>query len=331
MESNCKLKAVTGIKAFALSAGTLLGCMFSGTVQGAIDIVFDYTYDTQGFFTSNPQAVARLEEAAVFYEAIIQDSLDAIVPGEVFNEGTPFEFSNSWTASFSHPGTGDTQQVVDATIPQDQILVYAGGRELGSSTLGRGGPGGFSSFGLSSWNTAVRTRGEGDTSGATADEFGPWGGSITFDTSTNWHFGATDSGLAFNEFDFLSVAVHELGHVLGFGTSDSFENLVVETAPGSGEYIFQGLASFIENGGADPEIDPVSLSHWIENLNNNGSEVSMDPTITAGDRKLFTRLDYAALDDLGWDINYDIIPTPSTALFLAVLPLGLISRRRQAA
>ena len=54
----------------------------------------------------------------------------------------------------------------------------------------------------------------------------------------------------------------------------------------------------------------------------------MDPTITAGVRKNFTDLDFAAMQDIGWQVT----PVPeasSWAMMLAGLGLvGIFARRR---
>ena len=58
-------------------------------------------------------------------------------------------------------------------------------------------------------------------------DFGPWGGAISFNSNSNWYFDpdiTTDESFS-NQFDFYSVAVHELAHVLGFGSAPSFNNL----------------------------------------------------------------------------------------------------------
>ena len=58
--------------------------------------------------------------------------------------------------------------------------------------------------------------------------------SESFSTNTSWH-DTLDPPVA-GRNDMYSVALHELGHVLGFGTSTAFANLV-----GSG--VFLGSAS----------------------------------------------------------------------------------------
>ena len=56
---------------------------------------------------------------------------------------------------------------------------------------------------------------------------------------------------------------------------------------------------------------PVPLSgtsHWAEGTRSGGVEAAMDPTLTVGKRKNFTPLDFAGLDDIGWDV----LPPPVT-------------------
>jgi hypothetical protein len=103
--------------------------------------------------------------------------------------------------------------------------------------------------------------------------------------------------------DFFSVAVHELGHVLGLGASEQWENWV------SGSY-FVGSAASAEYGGSVPLHS--DGDHWAEGTTSvvygtaAPQEASMDPTITNGTRKRFTDLDAAALTDIGWTV----IPLP---------------------
>jgi hypothetical protein len=61
---------------------------------------------------------------------------------------------------------------------------------------------------------------------------------------------------------------------------------------------------------------PVSteLAHWRDGIQSidprTGATVNttMDPTTSAGERTNFTRLDYAALDDIGWDLGPEPVP-----------------------
>ena len=301
----------------AAAAAAVAAALTSTPHAAAITIQFDYSFDTNGFFN---QQVRRdtLEAAADFFETALVDDLDAIQPGP-----SGFGFDNTWSVSFSHPGTGGSASVLDLAVPADTLILYAGGRNLGGSTLGQGGYGGY--FGLTgtgTFVTAASTRGEGTVSGAGATDFARWGGSISFDTDSTWNFDLTDP--TFPENDFYSVALHELGHALGIGTADSWDNLI------NGSNQFTGTNAVAEHGGNVPLQS--GGFHWAastmsQTFDNTAQEAAMDPNITTGTRKVFTRLDVAGLDDLGWDVNYAAIPQPTT-LTLLVAASALTRRRR---
>lgn len=293
--------------AFAL----LAAC--SAQAQANIDIQFDFTYDTAGFF-SNAGSTDALNAAAAVFETRLADSLTAITSSG----------SNNFSTLFFNPSnpSGPDVTLGAQSVAADVIRVYVGGANLGDGVLGLGGPGGYGCSGSVSFCSNAPSRGQGTVTGSGATDFAPWGGSISFDNaSTDWHFGTTTSGLDFNEFDFYSVAVHELGHVLGFGTADSFDALI----DGNN---FVGL-----NAGTVPLLAG-DLAHWAEGTQGlvNGvlQEAAMSPSIANGERKYFTDLDFAALQDIGWEVTP--VPEADTwAMLLAGLGLvGFAARRRMA-
>ncbi len=265
----------------------------------AITIQLDYRFDTQNFFDTEEKRAA-ITAAASFYEARIFDSLDPLQPGGF----------NTWSATFVDPATGNERDISGLEVPADTLIVFVGGHDIGGSTLGFGGPGGFNARGDSAWLQRVQSRGEENAIGEGASDFGPWGGSIVFDTldnggnPKNWHFGI-DELPEVGQFDFLTTAVHELGHLLGFGTSESWRTLVDHTA-----VQFMGLNATGEHGGhVDLEFDS---AHWLEGTRGISidagvsQEALMDPSQIVGTRKLLTWLDLAALDDIGWEIDYSV-------------------------
>ncbi len=259
--------------------------------SGAVTIQFDFSYDSYGFF-DDPLRFEALEFAGRLTERYV-DELDAIVP----------EGSNTWSASFFAPDTGELTSVPDLVVPADTLIVYAGGRPMSGGTLGRGGPGGFTGLsGSQEWRDTVRYRGQDGA--ADAEDFGPWGGSIAFNTESNWHFDATTpppSG-----FDFLSVAIHELGHVLGVGTADSWNAWLEDDH-------FTGPAA-VESHGSDVPTDSGGY-HWAGGTSSvvgtQSQTANMVPTIGTSTRRWFTELDHAGLVDIGWepapmgDVNLD--------------------------
>ncbi|MCS6866292.1 MAG: FG-GAP-like repeat-containing protein [Gemmataceae bacterium] len=238
----------------------------------AIVIQVDYSYDT-GFFTNNPDARAVIERAANELGNSISANLAAIAPSG----------SNTWSARFFNPATGAQTSVSNLTIPANTLRVFVGARTLSGTQAAVGGFGGYSVSGSQAWINTVQTRG---WSG-----FATWGGSISFDTRVQWHFGQTTEGLTSSKLDFYSVAVHELGHVLGIGTANQWYANVSGGA-------FHGAQARSVYGG------PVPLTadgaHWANNVTVNGQPVSLDPTIGFGQRVGWTALDAAALRDLGW-------------------------------
>jgi hypothetical protein len=279
-------------------------------VSANIDIHFDYRYDSTGFFTgANSSRQGILEAAASAFENRFQDSLTAVVSSG----------SNNFDARFFQPDADKNITLSNFSVPADQIVVFVGAHDLGGS-LAIGGPGGYSSTsGSSDFIDNATSRGQAGALSATETDFGPWGGSISFNSTSRWYFdpdARTDEPLT--GYDLYSVAVHELAHVLGFGSAKSFTNLVVNN-------IFTGSAVH-DLLGYNPT---VTSGHWMEGLKYSGVETAMDPTIAQGQRKHFTELDYAAMKDMGWQVSP--IPEPATwGMMLAGLGLlGWRLRTRQ--
>ncbi|MBE35463.1 MAG: peptidase M10A and M12B matrixin and adamalysin [Opitutaceae bacterium] len=287
------------------------------SAQAQFTFAFDYSYDTNNFFTgSNSGRQTYLESAGTYISNIFsQTSLNAITP-------TPGAAQpNTWDATFTNPGDGSAQAITNPTYAANVYTIYAGGRALGGSTLGQGGAGGFSASGYGDWFSDIRYRGNGTFNTG-------WGGSLTFDTATSWYF---DSDINTVEamgsaFDFFSVAIHEIIHVMGFGTTDSWTNLVDNGDPGefNGTY---ATALF----GSNPTLSSGN-GHWAENTQSTvyGSETTqeaaMDPNIAANERKYITALDIAGLRDIG----YSAVPEPSTvALIFGISALSLVVIRRR--
>ena len=247
----------------------------------AVSIRLDYSLDASGFFTAHPDARTALQSAADQLAQRLGDTLDPIVPGG----------GNSWTLRVTDPATGQTLDISNPVIPADAVVVYAGSRSLGGP-LGIGGPAGWSASGTSAFLDTVASRGEPGAHGAAAQQtdFAPAAGSITFEPSRNWNFSL--AGPTAGTDDFLSVALHELGHVLGFGTANPWRNQV------SGG-VFIGDASVAVYGAPVP-VSP-DAGHWAAGVSSDGQQAAMTPSITVGTRKTFTRLDFAGLFDVGWE------------------------------
>ena len=254
----------------------------------AITVLVDYSLDARanggaGFFQDHPDAKAVMNRVAYEMGQRITADFTAITPGG----------GNSWSALFYDPRTGGQFAVANRAIAADTIVVYAGARAMPGNQAAVGGYGGYSYSGSSAWGNTIARRG---WSG-----FALWGGSLSFDTTVNWHFGLTTSGLASNELDFYSVATHELGHILGIGTAPSWYGKV------QGTYFFGSHASGVYGA-------PVPLnsdrSHWADTITINGQPVSLDPVLNYGTRVTWSALDQAGLRDIGWAAGAPVSPPP---------------------
>lgn len=234
-------------------------------------IQFDYRFDDIGFF-SDPSRRDVLDEAARIWGEIIHDDFADIPAGVSFD--------------IVDPSDGITTQSVTLTQPIDDVMIFVGAQPT-SSFLGQAGPDGFSAEGDIFWSRISDDfRGAGPVT-----DFEPWVGSMTFSSTADWNFdiNQTPSG----KFDFLSVALHEIAHVLGYGTSAAFDEFV-----SAGR--FWGPNAVDENGGAPVLLVSLSDTHVVEDYRDDS--VLMDPTLTDGIRTLPTDLDKAILADIGYSI-----------------------------
>lgn len=292
---------------------TMVAGLFAIASQpaSAINIEFRYDYDTNNFFDTQAKRDV-LSAAGSYFSNLITDDLTAITSSG----------SNNFNVNFFNPAdvTSSSITINDFSVAADTLIVYAGGSALGSS-LGLGGPGGF---GASGTGTFINGLDRGQTGVSSNTDFAPWGGAITFNTASNWYFDpdvSTDADVMNN--DFYSVALHELGHLLGIGTANSWNNLVSGTD-------FTGAESVSVFGG-DVPLD-ADLGHWANGtlslVDGVAQEAAMDPQILVGTRKVFTDLDVAGLKDIGWEVA--VVPVPAAVWLFGSGLLGLVgvARRR---
>src|SRR5258706_1658218 len=83
-------------------------------LHAAITIQLDYSHDSNGFFTSHPQAKATLNYAAQILTDRFRDSLTAITPSG----------GNTWTARPFDPAGGSDLAISNLNVPAHTVILY---------------------------------------------------------------------------------------------------------------------------------------------------------------------------------------------------------------
>ncbi len=162
-------------------------------------------------------------------------------------------------------------------------------------------------------------------------------GSVSFNNDTNnngspdtlaqldafWQYDHT-SPVAAGKNDLYSVALHEMLHTLGFGSSDTW------TGKTSGS-TWLGTNGVAQNGGSGVNMLSADGGHLRDGMMSSNiytglaQEVAMDPSLTTGTRKQLTAMDVALLKDLG----YTVAPVPEPGgLMLCLGTLACFGLRR---
>lgn len=160
--------------------------------------------------------------------------------------------------------------------------------------------------------------------------------SIGFNSAFEFDFDPSD-GIDFFSFDFDNVAVHEIGHALGFTSESGFKELLAEfeidypatatvwdffrLAQGTSPNAFMSAPRVIRGGIPADFVtldgglkvstggplglvgDGAQSSHWKDEFLNLGYIGVMDPFVLTGLRRSVTSNDIRALDAMGYAIN----------------------------
>ncbi len=247
----------------------------------------DYSLDTSGFFSVQSHRDA-LSYAASQIGSQLNDHLLAV----------PASGGNSYSLVFDSPATGQSITRIGPNIAADTILLYVAARDVSGAELGIGGPTGYSASGSQSFFDLLQGRGQIGATLATGKQTdtAPLAGAITFDSMANWSFDTASPPTNSSLNDFVSVAQHEITHALGIGLADSWKNLIVNQT-------FNGTQAKAVYGGPVP-VQPVTAGHFAAGTISPGQgEAAMAPSLTQGTRKVLTQLDFAALNDIGWEVS----------------------------
>jgi hypothetical protein len=321
--------------------------------------------------TGNVNADAGFQAAADFWSGTFNDDVEvnldigfASLGGGILGQAGSTRQTVTYD-SFRNAVAGDSSSAADATFS----AALPGGNSFDvfinrtTEATGTGGETPYVDNDGGANNTTVRmTTANAKALGLrTANNTGR-DASITFNSDFSWDFDSSD-GVGAGLFDFVGVAIHEIGHAMGFisgvdvldgnGGGRFNDNAFTYVAP----LDFARFSVESEAAGADIDwtadsrkkfysIDGGTTlgapgdSHWSTGVAfGDGRQAShwkdglglgiMDPTAQPRGRvNIVTDLDIQALDIIGWD-EFTHVPEPSAALLLGAASLACWWKRRR--
>jgi hypothetical protein len=186
--------------------------------------------------------------------------------------------------------------------------------------------------------------------------------SMTFSNSLAFDFDPSN-GITSNQYDFVGVVTHELGHSLGFisgvdvldgnasgafaddlftfvSTLDLFRYSAASTAAHAIDWTAGGTVKYFSlNGGVTAGAqfatgvtlgDRRQASHFKDTLVPDTPSLGiMDPTFATGELGVITANDVTAFDAIGWDVATAVPELSTFAMFgLGLAALGFVRQRR---
>lgn len=369
---------MTKTKLSAIS-GALLTASMMMSQANATTIVLDYE-PTEFADAQGQQALAGFKAAANYWEWLFSDqitvnlnisfaSLDPNVIGQTGSNRAVYLYQDVANAMINDVTSVADVFAANSLTCEDQGVGACARSFLDSEVDGTDGAvAGLDNDGSGDNFALALTQANAKALGFNADSWGgafaDSDGSVTFSSNFAFDFDRTD-GIDSDKMDFIGVAIHEIGHALGFTSGvdtydvvyysgrnngldldpyaisnslDLFRYSEDSLAAGAGVLDWRpGADSYFSIDGGQTALAPFSTgryggdgrqaSHFKDNL---GIGI-MDPTFAFGEYGHISDLDKVAFDAIGWDL-YSVtgVPEPTTIAIFGLALAGLTSSRRRA-
>ena len=318
------LPAVTGLIGdveVRVDYGDATPAVTLGTVAapgGRLSFRFDYSLDDPGnggsgfFHGENQNRRQLLELAGRSLTQHLDDSFAAV----------PVDDNLRWEMRLANPSPGvETIVLPGIEVAANEILVYVGARHYEGNQVAEAGFGfagvvgpvflgpstGLSQRDFDDYVDLIRNRGQYDGRNGSPVETSVLAATVGFDTSAHWSFDIDGTGSR-GGTHFVSVAAHELLHVLGFGHAFGSYQTPWNALSVDGNFV--GTEAVATNEGQSLRLN--AGGHLDRDTLADGSTPLSAATLRSfnnvvGTSRL-TDVELAILDDLGYDVL-----RPSTA------------------
>ncbi|WDE02171.1 NF038122 family metalloprotease [Thalassomonas actiniarum] len=362
------INKVSAIAAIVLAASVNISTAFATTIE--------LTYNDSDFADAQGQlALAGFRQAADFWSSTFVDdvtiNLDigfaALAPNVIGSTGSNravFLYDDIIQGMTNDATSAADASAVNNLVCDDQSVGVCAisflDQEADSASPGLDNDGSADNYALALTQANAKALGFSANSWGTA--FLDSDASITFSNAFAFDFDPSD-GIDSDKMDFVGVAIHEIGHALGFtsgvdtydywynnqtspldlddyaiiNTLDLFRYSDESLAAGDGVLDFRpGADSYFSIDGGQTSLarfstgsfggDGRQASHWKDHLGLG----TMDPTTGFGEYQQVSSLDILAFDVMGWDLaSTSQVPEPASVALFGLAGVGLLFGRRR--